>query len=215
MTHLTETEIVDLFEGRLAPLRAAHVDGCRACREQVDSLRDALQRASAIDVPEPSPLFWDHFAANVRERIASVEPAPAQWASWLGERSGTWASMVAAVAMLMLVVWMTKKPVGPHSDPPTPSTLASTAASRMPDTTAEPRLQDPIQDPVQDDEAWALVRTIADDTSWDDAREAGIAARPGSADRLVLDLSPDEQSELARLLREELKGRGGSPRTRG
>ena len=48
-------------------------------------------------------------------------------------------------------------------------------------------------------------RTICD---WEDATEAGIHARPGSADRVAVEMSAAERQELARLLEDELKRTG-------
>ena len=58
------------------------------------------------------------------------------------------------------------------------------------------------------DEAWALVRTVADDLAWDDAAEEGLGVRPGSAERALAALTRDERSELVRLLAAETKQPG-------
>src|SRR5437870_13181852 len=81
MKHLSAEEFVDAAEGTLAAVRAAHLRTCEACRTQADSLGALLRDTAAIDVPDPSPLFWDHFSARVRERIAGQPEADR--ASWL------------------------------------------------------------------------------------------------------------------------------------
>ncbi len=58
------------------------------------------------------------------------------------------------------------------------------------------------------DEAWALVRTVADDLPWDDATEEGLGVRPDSAERALATLTRDERSELARLLEAATKQPG-------
>ena len=63
-------------------------------------------------------------------------------------------------------------------------------------------------DDIEQDEAWGLVRTVADEVPWDATQAAGIAPRPGSAERMALEMSAREQSELARLLETELKRPG-------
>ncbi|MCA1560401.1 MAG: hypothetical protein LC804_09090, partial [Acidobacteria bacterium] len=65
-------------------------------------------------------------------------------------------------------------------------------------------------DDLEADKAWALVRTAADDMEWreEDAHAAGLNARPGSAERAVLELSTEERIELARLLDDELRRSG-------
>ena len=76
MTHLTDAEFVDLLDGDLAAPRAAHVERCEACRSQVDAMRGVLSLTATNAVPEPSPLFWSHLSAHVRETIATqpIEP---------------------------------------------------------------------------------------------------------------------------------------------
>ena len=64
-----------------------------------------------------------------------------------------------------------------------------------------------IADP-DTDEAWALVRTVADDLPWDDAAEEGLGVRPDSAERALATLTRDERSELVRLLEAETKQPG-------
>src|SRR5262245_19463877 len=78
MSHLTERELVDVIDGALPPERQAHADACATCRGEIASLRAMLDEALTADVPEPSPLFWEHFSARVREGVqqATVERAP-------------------------------------------------------------------------------------------------------------------------------------------
>ena len=73
MKHLTESEMVDLLDATLAPGRRAHLDACDACRTTADGLRAVLARSADVAIPEPSPLFWEHFSARVREDVRSAE----------------------------------------------------------------------------------------------------------------------------------------------
>ena len=52
----------------------AHLDRCPACRAAVSELSALLTALKSETVPEPSPLFWDHFSARVREATAQVTP---------------------------------------------------------------------------------------------------------------------------------------------
>jgi len=61
---------------------------------------------------------------------------------------------------------------------------------------------------VDADERWAVVRAAAEDLAWEDVQAAGIAASPGATEDVVLQLTADERSELARLLDQELKRNG-------
>ena len=55
------------------------------------------------------------------------------------------------------------------------------------------------------DEAWSLVRSVADDLDYDAVREAGVAPASGAVDLAATELSPSEQTALVKLLEEELK----------
>src|SRR5687767_6494410 len=91
--HLSSQEFVNALEGkgRLLPApRQAHLDGCEGCRAQVAELRALLEDAGhAADVPEPSPLFWDHFQVRVLTAVQS-EGQPARyvwWRDWMDTRT--------------------------------------------------------------------------------------------------------------------------------
>ncbi len=60
-------------------------------------------------------------------------------------------------------------------------------------------------DDVEADEAWALVRTVADDVSWDDVTAEGLGVRPGVAERAAMELTVAERSELVRLIDAEMQ----------
>src|SRR5689334_13377184 len=57
-----------------------------------------------VDVPEPSPLFWDHLSQRVRTAVAS-EPVPQpRWAVnwiWLGGIIATLAVLVTAFSITL------------------------------------------------------------------------------------------------------------------
>ena len=52
--------------------------------------------------------------------------------------------------------------------------MTTATASARPSATHGVELLD-----ADSDEAWALVRTVADDVAWDDAAEEGLGVRPG------------------------------------
>ena len=74
MTHLAPDEFVDAADGVLSAARLQHVDACGLCRCELETVVDMLRAGAAGPVPEPSPLFWDHFSARVRKAIAA-EPS--------------------------------------------------------------------------------------------------------------------------------------------
>ena len=59
----------------------------------------------AVDVPEPSPLFWDHLSARVREAV-TADAVPAR--PWFGVGRWSWGlAAVMSVAVLVIAVSVT------------------------------------------------------------------------------------------------------------
>jgi hypothetical protein len=205
MTHLSETELLDAVDGRLAADRQRHAVECADCAQQLDDLRAVLARAREMDVPEPSPLFWDHLSARVRKDIA--HETPSRWARWaLPSSLRPWpaaaAAAVAAVTLVVTISVLRSSPNGPTPDPE--RQRAAETQSAM----ANPPHSDPLTDDIEVDEAWAVVREVADEVVWDDETEAAISPRPGSMERAVQTLTAAERVELAALIAEELKRSG-------
>jgi hypothetical protein len=223
MTHLTEVELVDLLDGALAASRERHLDECDSCRATATRMREAFARATDSGMPEPSPLFWEHFSARVHDGVRGAEPdQPSRWFGWAqgatlfnagfnaafnsGSTSGKWAMSGALLTLLLVTgvwagVWRANAPV-----PEKLASPASTAsvADGAPD--ADPDALDAF-DP-ETDEAWALVGTVADDVRWDDAAADGFGVRPGSVEHAMVTLTGAERSELVRLLEAETKQPG-------
>src|SRR5688572_11533457 len=96
MSHLSRDERLLALDGALDAARQAHLGSCASCRTDVETLGGVLARVRAVDVPEPSPLFWDHLAARVGDAIAR-EPAPvADRGGW--SRRLAWAAVAVAIA---------------------------------------------------------------------------------------------------------------------
>jgi hypothetical protein len=204
MTHLSDSEFVDLVDGVLPAARAAHVTHCDTCRNQADAMRAVLSRAAASDVPEPSPLFWAHLSENVREAVAEQPNERDGWSGWLHIGRAWPAAAALATLVLIAGIWRAM-PTPSHRPavPGTPVTITPPTAS----VTSSGSDAD-IDDDIDADLAWALVRTVADDLPWDQTHDAGISARPGAAERIALELTPAERKELARLLENELRRSG-------
>ena len=75
MTHLTPEEFVDAAEGLLSPGRLQHLERCGTCRREVSALSALMGEAAGSPFPEPSPLFWEHLSARVRQAVRA-EAAP-------------------------------------------------------------------------------------------------------------------------------------------
>ena len=189
MTHLNESEFIDLIEGQLPADRARHAETCAACRSQAESLGAVLAAARRDDLPEPSPLFWDHLSARVTRAIAAEPPPGWGWTGWLA--AGRMRLAIAAVALVLVagVTWRVLMPGGVH---PVEQAIEQSAAD------AE----------ASEADAWELVEAAADDLDLDDLQALGIDVNPGGADRMVLELTEAERVELARLLEDEMKRTG-------
>lgn len=209
MTHLNDTEFVVLLEGQLPEARARHAQDCAECRTQADVLRRTLADVMTDAAPpDPSPLFWDHFAARVADAVRDEQPAPSPL-DWLRRPAVTWA-LAASVALLLMVLIAWRATLHAPAPGSTPSQMAASTSPANAGIAAHagpPELAAGTDD-LELDEAWAVVRAAAEGFAWDDAHEAGISARPGSAERVALELSGDERVELARLIEGALKRSG-------
>lgn len=186
--HLDDIQAIDAIDGRLDAAAAAHVSACGSCRARVDGLRGVMRTLTETGVPEPSPLFWDHFPARVNRAL----DAPVPSSGWFTPARLVWGSAVGVV--LMLVLLLLPFGTGPVED----------AGDALP--IAE--ITEPFPDDIDADEAWALVRSMADDLRYEDARDAGVVPRAGSIDRVAMELSASERAELARLIQLEMKQTG-------
>jgi hypothetical protein len=210
MTHLTHAELLDAVESPAQ--HARHLGECAACREEVGALRAVLARAAEDRLPEPSPLFWDHFSARVSQAVRSETSSPesAAWIARLRRPLTTWAlAGIACVLVIMTVVWRATLHAPSSVPRPTAPTVASTAPAGDVGRGFSPGsgVGSPVDNP-DTDARWAVVRVAAEDLAWEDVRDAGIAATPGAAEGVALELTADERSELARLLNREMKRNG-------
>src|SRR5262245_49777261 len=110
MNHLSPDELIDAMEGVLDAERRAHLDVCEECRRQFEDLASVLSEAKQASVPEPSPLFWNHFSARVNEGID--RETTSAWPEWL-----RWQVLLplGAVAMIVLAL-MIAVPKQQHVD---------------------------------------------------------------------------------------------------
>ena len=193
MTHLSETEFIDLLEGSLPDDRARHAEKCAMCRTQIDHLRAALANGIEASVPEPSPLFWEHFAERVQDGLGSADARRSGWWAVIPSmRALTAAGAIAAIVLIAVISRGTGGDVGP-ANPGAPAVAA-----------------DPLLEPdgAGTDEGWAAVRAAAENAAWEDAHEAGLAAQPGTADLAISNLTEAERERLLALLAEDLKKSG-------
>ena len=144
-----------------------------------------------VDVPEPSPLFWDHLSQRVREAVANEPPAP----GWMNRLNVAWAAGVfGAVAVVVLAVMVTLHRGAPQEVSPGPAPEAGGVA----------QVSDALP-ALQDDASWAVMGDLASQLNFEDAAAAGLIARPGSAEQVVGQLSQDEQQAAVELLQQAIR----------
>lgn len=195
MKHLSREELIDSLEGSLPLAREAHLDACPTCRGERTSLEQVLQRVASVEVPEPSPLFWEHFSDRVRDAAARQQPVPAgtSWDAWAWPR---WVVGAATLVLCVTLGWVGWRDYGRAH-------FIDKGTVRLVHE-GVPEGTDPGLALMVSDEDWNLVMSMAEDVTIDDADEPGMAIRPGATDRAFTDLSSEQRSELARLLTAEM-----------
>lgn len=191
--HLSSDELIDLAEGTRTEASAPHLGSCDVCRRQLADLRAMMSAAAQVEVPEPSPLFWERFSARVHQAVAVESARGWNW-SWARFRM----PIAAAVATAVLVIAVSSaRLLAPHRPAvPQPPATAFGAPVAAP-ATARDTLAD------GSDPSFRLVADLTENMDWEVAREAGLTAG-GSAEHAVTHLSAAELRELQRLLQEEL-----------
>jgi hypothetical protein len=187
--HLTPDELIDAAEGTIDDERQRHLDACEACRKEVEALRALMREAAGAPVPEPSPLFWEHFSARVRQAVAEEQLPSVGWSRGIG-----WSTLVPvgalAAVMIAMVATLLRAPAVPEMRPAVPTAQIS------PDDTADVLLEP---------ENWEIVADLLGQVDWETASAAGLTLAPGEAELAVLSLTEDEQRELSRLLAGEIE----------
>jgi len=191
--HLKDEELVDIAEGTRPESSAPHLGGCDSCRAQLDELRAMMSAAQAVDIPEPSPLFWDHLSSRVREAVAADGEARRGFDVPLWRRLLVPVSAVA-VAALLIATALTPRAPSPATNTTRPGAAVVDAAPAI------ELLRDISSD---EDVSLTLVASLTDRVDLDTVREAGLATR-GSAEDAITHMSESELRELGRLLKEEL-----------
>lgn len=154
---------------------------------EIDALVERVSRA--LDVPEPSPLFWERFPERVRAATQAEAPLPAP--AWWRRHVVTLSLSGALCAAL--IVWAAVPAPAPDAPPAAAFTDAAPPADAA---------------PAADDPAWAIVSASAESAGADALRDAGFTVRPGGADAVIEELSQAERAAFAALLEGEMKGAG-------
>jgi anti-sigma factor RsiW len=189
--HLKAGELVDLAEGTRAESSAPHLATCDACRRELAALKQTLALATAVSVPEPSPLFWDHLSRRVSDAVTEDRSRPPSW--WRAPRFVI--PVLVAAAAIVVAVAINGRDARPNQ--PASTRVASIADPH--DSMPEPQ--------AGDDPSLVLVSELTSQMDLDGATEAGLAPQ-GSAEHAVTHMSHSELRELQRLLTEELANSG-------
>lgn len=180
--HFTPDECLAAADGTLVRERATHAETCDACRREVDAARAFLASLASVDVPEPSPLFWEHFSARVRAATAADRTAATahQAGSWRA-----WFALATTAASVVLAVWVVRQPGMTGVLTPSAGSDVSTDAA-VAGNGADP---------------WQSVMTLTSDWSFDDLD--GLAAI-GDAPVLIDELTASERAVFVQLLQQEM-----------
>jgi hypothetical protein len=203
--HLTPEELVDSRERQLPSARQAHADGCGVCRARLAEIDEVLLDVKAIDIPEPSPLFWDHLSARIRDQVAH-EPSPTaprghplgRVTGWLTGWSAAprWAFAAMLIASCASLGWLGWSQLRRDVVAPSPS-MAATPSPSTPSTASPDAMDDPESE-------WALMLQMAEDVSWDEAEDSSLYVRPAAVDRALIELTAEERDRLLQLVQAEL-----------
>lgn len=201
MSHLTPEQFVDLAEGTTPETAVPHLASCEACRRELADLRAMMSHAGMPDdVPEPSPLFWNHLSSRVRDAVEQ-EARPASWRERVLRPFVLVPSFGAAIAVAVIAVTMTNRTAEAPEIPSSPFAFGTTV---VPGTV--PSLPPLAPLGKTDDPQLRLVAAFATPADWDEMADevAFSAAGSADADAVVGTMTVDEQLELQRLLAEEM-----------
>jgi hypothetical protein len=191
--HLRPDELVDLAESTRDDSEAPHLRSCELCRGKLAELRTTMSIAAEVDVPEPSPLFWEHLSSRVRD-AAAAEGVRTRFGWSFAARGRAWSVPLALAAALVLAIVVVSRGPVRESVPASPLRTESVAALES----------------LPDDPALNLVADLAATMTYEEASEE-IGAHAGGAesiDEAVNSLSLTERQELRRLLDEALRRPG-------
>lgn len=183
--HLHPEEFVDAIDQCASAECQAHLAICEPCAAELATMSQLMSDVTtAQNVPEPSPLFWNHLSARVREAV-DAEPIAAAW--W----QGSWrpfAMLASALCAVVLVLVFRAMPAGVHNAPSISVAALHEAA-----------------EPQEGDQIWDMIGTVASSMRADEAREAGLVPGQAATDAAFESLTPSQRTELAKLIRAEMR----------
>ena len=197
-THLSAREFVDAIEGGLTAGRQRHLDVCAACQTEVETLRTiVVDLDSDADLPEPSPLFWEHFQSRVNVAVreeAMVPSRAAWWRTLLGTgATRTWLTAGATVAALVMIAAMYLRAPVDAGRPVDAGAAAALGETVVPDEAAL----------VLGGAEWEFVSGMLETLQEDDMRRV-LTPSGNAVDAAMGNLSESERKTFLRLLQAEM-----------
>jgi hypothetical protein len=203
MAHLTPEQLVDLAEGTTSESSTPHLASCDACRRELADMRAVMSAAADVDIPEPSPLFWNHLSERVHGAVAHEPARPRSWRERVLQPLVLVPSLGAALAVAVFAVVLPKHALAPELPAsPLPFGVTVTAPSTSP--ALLPSLPPLTPFGAADDPQLTIVAAVATTVDWDEMRDEVAMAAGGTSDAVVSTLTANEQRELQRLLAEEM-----------
>jgi hypothetical protein len=188
-------QFVDLAEGTAPESSLPHLASCDACRRELAEMRALMSEAAGVDVPEPSPLFWNHLSTRVRDAVAEEGARTQSWRRWVFNPRVLAPVLAGALAVALAAVLLPRAPVT-TTIPSTPLSLSGNALL--------PSLPPLAPLGAADDPQLGIVTAIATAVDWDDMRDEVAMATGGSSEAVAGALTAGEQRELQRLLADEM-----------
>jgi len=200
MMHLTPDDLVDLADGTRPESSAPHLASCATCRAQLNGMRAMMSAVADVDVPEPSPLFWDHFSQRVHHAVETDPPSRlrrfgAAGYGWFGARA--FQASVLVVASLVIIVLAATRTKGP----------SVVYAPSVADAGPRDVWTDGVAPDTDTDASLILVASLTVGMDLESASEAGLA-HDDTAEHAVTHMSDSELRELQKLLKEEMARSG-------
>jgi len=192
-THLSPDQFTDALDGATVPPAVqAHLASCDACRAQVDALAVLIHQAGSADAAiDPSPLFWDHFSARVRQATAAIPVQTRWWERWMF--AAVRPAMAMAAVLLAAVLSMLLRSPAPSG--------AFDAAARPGPAAPEATI---VAENADDDAVFDLMLNLASDLTPEAIRE--ISPSAFAATGVVDRMTPDERAMFVRLVKEAFGG---------
>ena len=185
MTHLSPDERLALIEAAGAPDHP-HLAACARCRAEVEEARAALGEVRLAEVPEPSPLFWEHLSARVSERMAAEAEAPRRVGAPLaGAGAGDGRRHRRGPRRLRSIEGRFERRPRPRRSPAAVSAEAAAVAAG-------------------DDESWSMLGDMAGEFDVDTLSDSLGTSEAAGAENAVYQLNAQERANLAELLRAEM-----------